>query len=253
VQALLPMIVFAIGWTGIFTTTTNDAAATMYGAADSPTGSDKPSATPTTYALRSKTPLVILTASAVVAVYTSSGSNTVLALGLSYATLFAVALLLVERASSAATQNGGVGGGGGGSVVYSANGFLVQPDKPSLSARDTTISVIRDVSAAAAVGTGVAALIMENFSFGGLAYWGLLGQAMGDHWVFRQAILSVAYGVGMVAVHMVAVGAMLVMVSGLRLPVQDLAQRSACGSHVRYAIPWQYSRVTQQMCCGRWC
>lgn len=195
-------MVFAIERTG---TLGSDGTATHGG---SPTGSDKPRATATSNS--STTPLVILSTSGVAAIYASSGSNTALSIGLSYAILTSLALVLVGRAR-AESQHGAQNGGS--TVIYSANGFLSQPDKPSLSASDITISVIRDVSAAAAVGTGVAALALESFSFGGLAYWGVLGQAMGDRWVLGQAVLNAVFGLGMVVVHLGMEGALLVMVS----------------------------------------
>ncbi|TKA81017.1 hypothetical protein B0A55_02479, partial [Friedmanniomyces simplex] len=194
----MPLILFAIAQTSIFS---NDSAR----GADSPTGSDKPQPTPI---YGSSTPLLILTTSAVAATYVSSGSNAVLSIGLSYAVLSAVALRLVQSAKSEAhhpTLNGG-------GVIYSANGFLAQPDKLDGSKHDLTLVVIRDVSTAAAIGTALAAVTLESFSFGGLAYWGLIGQAMGERWVLGQAILSVVYGFGMVAVHITMLGSLLVMI-----------------------------------------
>ncbi|KAK0770524.1 hypothetical protein LTR75_017888, partial [Friedmanniomyces endolithicus] len=73
------------------------------------------------------------------------------------------------------------------------------------------MATIRDTSAAAAVGTAMAALVLEKLSFGGLAYWGLIGQAMGDRWVLGQAILSVVYGLSMVAVHIIMLSSLLIM------------------------------------------
>lgn len=172
---------------------------------DSPSSPIKPGAAAI---YGSKTPLLILTAAAVVAVYDSSGTNTVISLGLSYATLFALALLVTERASAEARESHS-----GGSVIYSANGFLSQPDKPASSPEDASLSVIRDVSAAAALGTLLAALTLESFTFGGVEYYGLIDQAFGSQWVFWQAILSVLYWVFMVGVHMAMYATFLLMVS----------------------------------------
>ncbi|KAK5132395.1 hypothetical protein LTR08_009125 [Meristemomyces frigidus] len=192
-KALLPLIVYAIGQTNIFGG--SDAVS-----ASSSTASPKSKPTPT-YA--STTPLYILSASAAVAVYASSASNAVLSLGLSHATFFAVALLLVERAKAEAQQPGHDGASG----VYANNGFLAQPDKPAPSAESTSLSITRDVSAAAAVGTAIAALTMESFGFGGLA----LGQAMGDHWELGQAAANAAHGLGIVLVLIAMHGSLLVM------------------------------------------
>ncbi|KAK1087051.1 hypothetical protein LTR48_002966 [Friedmanniomyces endolithicus] len=74
------------------------------------------------------------------------------------------------------------------------------------------MATIRDTSAAAAVGTAMAALVLEKLSFGGLAYWGLIGQAMGDRWVLGQAILSVVYGLSMVTVHIIMLSSLLIMI-----------------------------------------
>ncbi|KAK5125336.1 hypothetical protein LTR85_000445 [Meristemomyces frigidus] len=198
-KALLPLVVYAIAQTSIIPTSdisSHDGSSTT---------SDKPRATPT---YSSVTPLYILSASAVVAIHASSGSNTAISLGLSYAVLLSTALVLVERARAEAQQRSQ----DGGSVTYSANGFLAQPDKPALSAEDKTIAVIRDVSAAAAVGTGVAALALESLGFGGLAYYDLFAEAMGDSRVLGQAVLHAVYGLIMVVVHMAMNGSLLVMI-----------------------------------------
>ncbi|KAK0260545.1 hypothetical protein B0A54_17504 [Friedmanniomyces endolithicus] len=74
------------------------------------------------------------------------------------------------------------------------------------------MATIRDTSAAAAVGTAMAALVLERLSFGGLAYWGLIGQAMGDRWVLGQAVLGVVYGLSMTAVHIIMLSSLLIMI-----------------------------------------
>ena len=157
----------------------------------------------------SKTALTILTLSAVAAIFAAAGSNATIALGLSYAVLEALAFLLVERAR-AETQSGRQNGG---SVIYSTNGLLSQPAKPTGSSTNVQITVIRDVSLAAAISTSVAALALENFTFGGLAYWGVIGQVMGEKWVVGQGILTRVIGVVMVGVHLVKDGTALIMVS----------------------------------------
>lgn len=173
--------------------------------ASPPSSPTKPGSTRSSYEHGSKTTLAIITASGLVAVYAHSGSISVIALGLSYAALEALALNLVERARDQPRDVGG--------VIYSANGFLTQPVKPMASGTDQWTALSRDVSAAAGVSLGLAALSLESLRFGGLAYYGLLGQAMGDHWVFGQSILSVVYALGTVVVHVVMSGTMLLMVS----------------------------------------
>ena len=173
----------------------------------------------------SKTSLVVLTAAGVAGVCAASGSNTVLSLGLSYASGTALALRMVEAARQEATSHDTRNGG---SVIYSANGFLAQPDRPATSGEELAITVARDVAVAAAVGTGIATVALESFSFGGLAYWGLLGQAMGERWVFGQAVLSVVYGVGMVMVHVGVYGGMLVMVSVEHFATLGIGQTVLC-------------------------
>jgi len=150
-----------------------------------------------------------MTASAIAATYVSSGSNAVLSIGLSHALLGAVALRLVQSARSEVyypTLKGG-------SVIHSTNGLLTQPESLDSSKHNLTMATIRDTSAAAAVGTAMAALVLERLSFGGLAYWGLIGQAMGDRWVLGQAVLGVVYGLSMTAVHIIMLSSLLIMVS----------------------------------------
>ena len=190
-QALLPLILHAIAQTSIF-------GSDVARGTDSSTGSDKPQPAPT---YGSSTPLLILTASAVAAVHTSSGSNAVLSIGLSYAVLVAIALRLLESAHHVAENPAP-----NGSVIYSANGFLAQPNTPAGTASDTT--TIRDVSIAAALGTSLAALTLETFGFGGLTY-----EYVGYQGTFGQAVWDAVYGLGTVVVHIVMLGPLLVMVS----------------------------------------
>jgi len=180
------------------------------------------------------TPLLILTASAIAATYASSGSNAVLSIGLSHAILSAVALRLIQSVRSEGhrpTLNGG-------SVIHSTNGLLTQLESPDSSKHNLTMATIRDTSAAAAVGTAMAALVLEKLSFGGLAYWGLIGQAMGDRWVLGQAILSVVYGLSMVTVHIIMLSSLLIMVSlflAFRTPPKILLGMPFCSTRLGYA------------------
>lgn len=198
-QALLPLVVHAIGETGILPSCDS----TSHGASSTESGKRR-----ATRSSSSAIPLYIQSASAVVAVHASSASNTTISLGLSHAFTLGTALVLVEVARAEAQQSNQNASG----VTYSANGFLAQPDRPVLSAEESTSAVVRDVSAAATIGTGIAALTLEGAGFGGLAYYGL-GQAMGNDWVLGQAVLGGVYALGTVIVHMAMLGSLLIMVS----------------------------------------
>jgi len=188
------LTLYAVAQTGIFSDEVTR------GTADSPTGSDKPQTAQTHGSI---TPLLILTACAPLAIHISSGSTAVLAIGLSYALLTAIALRLLERAKHEAenpTLNG--------SVIYSANGFLAQPDEPAKSAQHPVLAIVRDVSAAAALSTAIATLNLESFSFGGLTY-----DSVGYHGMFGQALWDAMNGFGMVLLHITMLASLLFMVS----------------------------------------
>jgi hypothetical protein len=149
-----------------------------------------------------------LTASAVAATFAALGSNATIALGLSHALVTSLAWLLVSHAYSTANSSNG------GSVIYAANGSLSHPSSGSGGGEGSVVAVvIRDVAVAGAVCTAVAAIMLESFSFGGLAYWGLFGRVLGEQWQLWDGVLSVAYGAGMVGVHMVVSGVSLLLVS----------------------------------------
>lgn len=157
----------------------------------------------------SKTWLAILTISAVVAIFAAAGSNATVALGLSYALIESLAFLLVERAGAEAQD----GRQNGASIIYTTSGLLSQPSRPAESGGQALSLVTRDVSLAAFLATGVGALMLERFTFGGLGYWGILGQAMGSNWVVGQGILSVIWAVATVVLHFVMDSTILVLVS----------------------------------------
>lgn len=158
----------------------------------------------------SKTALAVLTVSGVLAIIAPSGSSATIALGLSYTVFTAFAFLLVGKAGTEA-KSGPLNGGG--SIIYSANGLLSHPGKALSSPGESQMAVIRDVSAAAALATAIATFTLESFTFGGLAYWGVIGQAMGDKWVLGQSILRFLYGMGMVGVHCGIYWTVLILVS----------------------------------------
>lgn len=206
-QALLPLLIFLSTSGGIFEETSPQDEAPASPVKDRHTSSTS----------GSKSTLLLLTVSGVVAVYAHLGSISAVALGLSYAVLQVLAFHLVERARAAAQHHVP----NGGSVIYSASGLLTQPTKPPVSSEEQWLSLIRDVSTGGALTTGVAALTLESLRFGGLAYYGLLGQAMGDHWVFGQGVLSLVYALGTIIVHMAMYGALLLTVSFACLLVSD--------------------------------
>lgn len=176
-----------------------------------PASPDKSRSHPSsTSASSSTTILLVLSTSAVAAIFAASGSNATIALGLSYTILTSLAFILIDRARNEARNANTTG-----SVIYSANGFLSQPSAPNVSAADAKIAVIRDVAAASALATGVAAVSLESFTFGGLGYWGLFGRILGDNWVFWDGILGVVYAVTMVATHMGAYAALILLVCAL--------------------------------------
>lgn len=180
---------------------------------ESPASPPKPKVVTAAHA--SRTTIAILTISGLVAVYAHAGSITVIALGLSDAVLEVLAYRLVERAQEAARQHLP----NGGSVIYSANGLLTQPTKPTFSGEEQGVSILRDVAAAGAMTTGVAALSLEGLRFGGLANYGMIGQAVGTHWVVGQGILSISYALSTVLVHMLMFAALILMVSALSSPL----------------------------------
>lgn len=197
---MLPLLLYAFMKSGIFD--------------ESDTRPDSPGASPTkpthtSSSYGSRTDLIIATLCGLVAAYSHSGSISVVALGLSHAILEVFAFNLIERANGASQhqlQNGG-------SVIYSASGLLTQPAKPTESSKEPRVSMIRDVSAAGTLATATATMVLESRRFGGLAYNSFVGHAVGGEWMYGQGILSVVYGVGIVIVHMVMFGALLMMVS----------------------------------------
>ena len=83
--------------------------------------------------------------------------------------------------------------------------------------------MVRDVATAAALATGCAALTFESFRFGGLGYWGVISQLLGDHWKFWDGILGIVFAVGMMGIHVVIDALLLVMVSFLLSNETDIS------------------------------
>ena len=182
----------------------------------SPPASPDKSRAQWTAASGSKTTLMILTSTAVIASFAALGSNATIALGLSYAIITALAFLLVEKARAEAASGRTIGG----SVIYSANGLFSHTSQATPgSSGDSKMAVIRDVAGASASCAGIAALTLESFTFGGLGYWGIFGQVPGDQWVFWDGILGVVYAIVTIVVHVVVYGTILLLVSDTLLAV----------------------------------
>jgi len=169
---------------------------------------NKPAAVPVA---GSKTSLVILTTTALAAAFTSAGSNATVALGLSYALVSAAGILLVQRAKWLAQSSRS----NGNSVIYSANGFLAQPeDAERSSSSDSSSDVVRDVCAAAGLATLVASVTLESWHVGGMLHhheWA--GRSAVGNWVARNSYIGLAATLAILAVHMLMYQSLLLMVS----------------------------------------
>ena len=201
-QALVPAFIYIFVRAGVFYETSGHLP-------ESPASPDKPVASSSPQG--SKSLLLILTLSGLAAIYLSSGAIFVVALGLCDAVALVWAYHLVGRASEALqdqSQNGG-------SVIYSANGLLTHPANPQDSGTPRWISLLRDVSVAAAVFTGWAALAFESKQFGELHYAGppRMRDDGVDPWSFGLSFGTIILSIGAVIVHVGLFGALLLMVS----------------------------------------
>lgn len=168
---------------------------------------NKPAAVPVA---GSKTSLAILTATALTATFASAGSNATIALGLSYALVSAAGILLVQRAELLAQSSRSNGNG----VIYSANGFLAQPEDAERSGSNSSSDVLRDVCAAAGLATLVASVTLESWHFADLVYhheWA--GRNVVGNWVARNAYVGFAATIAILLVHMLMYYLLLLMVS----------------------------------------
>jgi hypothetical protein len=193
---LLPVVIYAVA--GSLSPSSESSSS------DHPNAQDKPSAVSAT---GSKKSLAMLTATALAAASASYGSNTAIALGLSYALVGGTGILLVEQARWLAQNSRS-------SVIYSANGFLAQPE--DLQSSDGTSSVVRDVCAAAGFATLLASVALESWHFGGLVYNAYAGHSVSGNWVSRHGYLGFAISIGVLLAHMLMYYSLLLMVS--RLP-----------------------------------
>lgn len=168
---------------------------------------NKPAAVPVA---GSKTSLVILTATALTAAFASAGSNATVALGLSYALVSAAGILLVQRAQWLAQNSRS----NGNSVIYSANGFLAQPDDAERSSGDSSSDVVRDVCAAAGLATLVASVTLESWHIGSLLHhheWA--GRSVVGNWAASNSYVGFAASIAILAAHMLMYQSLLLMVS----------------------------------------
>jgi hypothetical protein len=176
---------------------------------------NKPTAVPVA---GSKTSLVILTVTALIAAFTSAGSNATVALGLSYALVSAAGILLVQRAKWLAQSSRSNGG------IYSANGFLAQPEDTERSSSSSNSSdVVRDVCAAAGLATLVASVTLESWHFGAMLHhheWA--GRSAIGNWVARNSYVGFAATLAILAVHMLMYQSLLLMVSTSRISLSSV-------------------------------
>jgi hypothetical protein len=161
----------------------------------------KPAAVPVA---GSKTSLVIFAATALTATSTSTGSNATVALGLSYALVSAAGILLVQRSTWLAQSSRS-------NVIYSANGFLAQPEdaerSDGSSSSHSSSDVVRDVCAAAGLATLVASVTLESWHIGGLLHRLPVGS-----WVARNSYAGFAITLAILVVHMLVYRSLLLMV-----------------------------------------
>lgn len=198
------------------------------GSSDQHDGMEKPAAVPVA---GSKTSLVLLTATALATIFASVGSNTTIALGLSYALVGASGILLVERSRNLAQQSRG----SGSSVIYSANGFLAQPEDSESSGGNRPADVVRDVCASAGLATLIASVALESWHFGGLVYHGWAGQSMSGNWASRHGYFAFGIAVGVLLTHMLLYYSLLLMVSVCLCTQLFLKKAAAVSSMLRLA------------------
>lgn len=149
----------------------------------------------------------MLMATALAAAFASYGSNTAIALGLSYALVSGTGMLFVEQARWLAQNSRS-------SVIYSANGFLAQPeDAQSSDGGDSTSGVVRDVCAAAGIATLLASVTLESWHFGGLVYNAYAGHSISGNWASRHGYLGFAISIAVLLAHMLMYYSLLLMVS----------------------------------------
>lgn len=98
-------------------------------------------------------------------------------------------------------------------MIYSANGFLAQPEDTDRSGGSRTADVVRDVCTAAGLGTLVASITLESWHFGGLAYSGWAGPSMSGNYLSRHGYLGFGLTIAVLLMHMLLYYSLLLMVS----------------------------------------
>ena len=155
----------------------------------------------------SRTLLLLLTASALMATYPGSWSTTTIALGLSNVALTALALSSFGPAQR-----------------DTANAKIDHVGQSTL--RTPLVKGLRDVSAAAALISGVLALGLEDFAVRGRTQVGPPDQEGVQHWIPAQRMKPVSpiHILCLVCVHIVKNSMLLIMVSAH--PTPDRSQKS---------------------------
>lgn len=99
-------------------------------------------------------------------------------------------------------------------MIYSANGFLAQPEDAERSGGNSSSDVLRDVCAAAGLATLVASVTLESWHFADLVYhheWA--GRNVVGNWVARNAYVGFVATIAILLVHMFMYYLLLLMVS----------------------------------------
>lgn len=96
-------------------------------------------------------------------------------------------------------------------MIYSANGFLAQPEDAERSnssgSSNSSSDVVRDVCAAAGLATLVASATLESLHIGGLLHRSPVG-----NWVAQNIYVGFAAALAILAVHMLMYWCLLLMV-----------------------------------------
>lgn len=124
------------------------------------------------------------------------------ALGLSYAFLGPVILLLIARAHREANNPR--------QLIFSTSGLLAQP--AHVDQTESITAVVRDIAFVAASISGIAAIAWEPWNFAGISTWGPLGRILGDHWVFISSVLDFVHAVVAVPLQAALYSALIYMV-----------------------------------------
>lgn len=150
-----------------------------------------------------------MTTTAVAATYVASRSSTAVSLGIGYSALYSGGLLLAERAGVEAEQQSQKSG----NIIYSAHGLLSQPDSPAEPTAELVTTVLRDISAAAAVCSGAAVVVVEGFTLEWLYRATPAAGLPGRHGDFTMVLLGLLGGLLAVSIKSVVNASALILVS----------------------------------------